>query len=527
MTTRRSKPDSTARKPLIAAVHILFGAAVTVCIYGYRYGEGNHTIYLLDALRGTDPQTLRNDWFATQTLQYHAVYGWMARRLMQWNVIEPAFRIGYFLLILLFQVAWLGIARRVSAHRATYVVSLAMFYASAAGTGLGFYQFFQDSSLLPSNIANVALLWGIYLWLSGRVVGSGVCFGLAGLFHLNFAVVGSGLWVIVNLWGTQSTARGRWSRVVWASLLALLPSLINIGIAAREKLAGSGSMPISEFVDLYVRLRHPHHYDPASWPIWLWVAFFWSIPLALLFARSHRNEITRRALQVLLSLGLLQIVALLGAGIWFVSETLVQLSLYRFSIFIQLLGCIMSAAWVVEQVRRRAGLELLALGACAGMIVACLLRGPFFGMFEMPEDGAEYRELCDWARRNTPIHAIFLVPPGESGFRLHAQRAIVVNFKAVPQLSAELHGWRDRMRDVLALDDLNRLPRGYGRTLAAIDEQYSALSMEQHIATARKHRARYIVVRGLPAVQDDLEQVFSTASGRYSLYDLGTAPGGR
>mgnify|MGYP006180698971 CR=1 FL=1 len=37
----------------------------------------------------------------------------------------------------------------------------------------------------------------------------------------------------------------------------------------------TGRMPLDDFIELYVRLRHPHHYEPLSWPVWLWLARSW------------------------------------------------------------------------------------------------------------------------------------------------------------------------------------------------------------------------------------------------------------
>ena len=58
---------------------------------------------------------------------------------------------------------------------------------------MGIYQFFQDSSFLASNIANVAMLWAFYLWIIDRRFWSAFCFGVAGLSHLNYAIVGVGV----------------------------------------------------------------------------------------------------------------------------------------------------------------------------------------------------------------------------------------------------------------------------------------------------------------------------------------------
>ena len=59
-----------------------------------------------------------------------------------------------------------------------------------------------------------------------------------------------------------------------------------------------------------------------------------------------------------------------------------------------------------------------------------------FVLFDRPDN--EYLALCRWACDHTPIDAVFLVPPQETEFRYYARRAIVVNFKGVPQLAGEL-----------------------------------------------------------------------------------------
>ena len=514
------------------APFVLLGSAVTLAIHGYRFGEGNHTIYLLDAMRGVHPELLRNDWFVTQTLQYHAVFGWVARRLIELRAIELSFLIGYLLLVVLMHVAWLRLARALSAGRAGYVVSLALYYASAAGTGLGMYQFMQDSSFLPSNVANVAMLWAVCFWITGRFAASGACLGMAGLFHLNHAVVGVVMWVTLCLWDVhmnrttthsldRSLSRGRARQIVIGSLLALGPAMLNILLAAGAKVQRGGSMPLAEFVDLYVRLRHPHHYDPASWPIALWTSLLWPIPVAVWVLSRRASDASRRAWHVLLFMLALQVVALIGAGVWFVNESLVQMSLYRFSIFAQLLACITVAVLLIERVDARATVVAVAAIACVAMAAVCVVRGPFFGAFVMPADEADYFAVCDWARDNTPTDSILLVPPGESSMRLRGQRAIVVNFKAVPQLSGELPAWRDRLQAVLSIDDLRALPRGYRQTLRAMDERYATLSPGQLVSAARAYRARYIVAPRRLDLQEGLRRVLSSPNQRYFVYDLG------
>src|SRR5205085_11546266 len=125
-------------------------------------------------------------------------------------------------------------------------------------------------------VANVAMLWGIYLWLARRPLGSGAAIGIAGAFHLNHAVVGCALWVALLGWMFMRQRARLSLRHIWmGSLLALAPCLINIAFAAAAVTARQHGprLPLHQFIDLYVRLRHPHHYDPRSWPMALWMAF--------------------------------------------------------------------------------------------------------------------------------------------------------------------------------------------------------------------------------------------------------------
>src|SRR5207302_5199051 len=98
-------------------------------------------------------------------------------------------------LAIAFHIAWLRLMILLGGSLKTYLVSVLMCYLSAGGTGLGVYQFFQDSAFLASNIAAVLMLGAMVLWIDRRGIASGVCVGLAGMFHLNFALLGVLLWL--------------------------------------------------------------------------------------------------------------------------------------------------------------------------------------------------------------------------------------------------------------------------------------------------------------------------------------------
>ena len=155
------RPKSIGLSSRYELLLLLIGICFTFLVGGYQFGLSNHTVYLIDPLRQNNPQILANDWWSTSTLQYHGVFSAISAAFMRWGIIQPVFLIGYLSLVVLLHLAWWRLNRILGGSGETYLLSVFFFYVSAAGFGLGLYSFLQDSSILPSNIANIAMLWAI------------------------------------------------------------------------------------------------------------------------------------------------------------------------------------------------------------------------------------------------------------------------------------------------------------------------------------------------------------------------------
>lgn len=617
---------------------IAFAMTLTLCVRGYQFGGSNHNVYLIDAMhQASGGQLLAKDWFTTQTLQYHAVFGLITRQLFRMDLVEAAFLVGQLICIFLLHLGWFRIVQRLGGTRMTYLLSVLMFYVLAGGVGLGMYEFMQDQAFLPSNIANVAMLWGIYFWISRKPGLAGLWLGTSGLFHLNHALVAIGLWGALNLWRMWDTWRASPQRGAAAlgqmlsstnlrgfaigTLLVMGISIGNIVIAAMAVWSQTRTLPMGELVDLYVRLRHPHHYAPSTWPAIIWITFLLPIPLAIIawwrITTGRQPEISdlrspipdqpsqvplpsyawQQAGRIVALITALLLLALIGAGIFYLSETLVKLSLWRFSIYVKLLSCIGAAwllynagvwnrrairwalvalpvglaiavtllfvvsrsgfafiDWLAALVWRHRGTAGLTIILCAVLaiyeliyakpwrrwqhdllhstgivsmaVVLYLAWGRWLGVNVIPDDDDAYLQVCRWVQRHTPVDAVFIVPPHEQSFRLHAERAIVINFKGVPQLNGEIPEWRDRLKAVLNVSDLTVFIRPtFDEALDAIEHRYGELSGEHLARVAHQYDADYVLAARPLGDLDAAQRVYpvgSSADTGYFLYRVAT-----
>ena len=103
----------------------------------------------------------------------------------------------------------------------------------------------------------------------------------------------------------------------------------------------------------------------------------------------------------------------------------------------------------------------------------------------LKEDGGRNDDLYRWLREKSPKDAIFLTPPDLEGARFLGQRAIVVDWKAVPLIPTELLGWYERLCDVT------------GRQVKSSGDLagYGSLDPERLALIVSKYHPEYVVLR--------------------------------
>jgi hypothetical protein len=142
----------------------------------------------------------------------------------------------------------------------------------------------------------------------------------------------------------------------------------------------------------------------------------------------------------------------------------------------------------VSGLRSGSGFALLT-GAAGILLIGFALRP----MLRIPDQSnllqrgqQDEVSLAAWMRERTPKDAVFLTPPDDEFIRFLGERAIVVDWKAVPALPSEILDWHRRIQDVTGRMEL-RGPedlRGYW----GLDER-------RLVPLRARYGVRYVVVR--------------------------------
>ena len=138
------------------------------------------------------------------------------------------------------------------------------------------------------------------------------------------------------------------------------------------------------------------------------------------------------------------------------------------------------------------------------IIIILLVFGSFFH-FISPDKLGDYRPriqytsslakvdgdgVADFARKHTEEDAVFLTPPVFGGFRLTAERAIIVDWKCMPYQDSGLLEWWNRMN--VCYGDMSGLSRDAG--LEKMKRNYSNISAEDIRNISEKYNADYAVL---------------------------------
>ena len=506
------------------------------------YGTLNQATYLLDPLHRAMPELFHRDWFVSETPPYLPGFGWLTGWLF-W--VDPqgatAVLATHIVVTIATYVAIYVLITTVSRDLRVFVIVAAV-TAMTMGRTLG-GNYLIAGYLQPMSVATLGWILAMAALARGKIAWCGLALALAGLVHVNYLVLGIGLFTLALL------ARGGIKRRELVLLLA--PQLVVLACYLPSLLAAAGPGP--EAVRILVAFHAPGHYAGGRLARGLFELACWQLAaFAVLPVVPEARTLWRFSLVVF---GVVVATTLLIMTPWF--EWITQVRWSRIAPFGQLACQVLVAAALVRRPavslsRARhafvAGAVLLAVledfhalhfALPASLVVAAVVlavlvapaaiarhvatglavlalaitlwaspRGA--GLTTRPAGDAGEVALEDWARTSTPADALFLTSPALMRFRLVARRAVVVDTKSPPLRPDLLVAWYRRLCAMVQVDE--------APTYQSVEARWQTLSPAQLEAVAREFGADYIVVAASTKLPDPL----AYANDEYAVYRVGS-----
>jgi hypothetical protein len=527
----------------LAAATVIVIAVLLALAYGTAYGSGNQQTYLLDPLHHAFPELYKRDWLVAETTAYHPVFGVALAPLF---ALDPSGRVAFGIAQLVVQVATYVLVYRLvaaiapRARVAAYALLASLLVLGAGRALAGSYLF--AGYLQPSSLATVGWLVAMIAYIRDRPLACGLALAFAGVWHVNFLVLGIGWFALLEV----ALARGRVREVSVARLVRFLaPSLVVLVVFLPSILAGGRAQEPDLALHVLVRFHTPGHYDPKQIRHYVpslvgWLAFAWGMR-GLVAGEASSRAMRLAIIGAALCVGAVLVASippLLGTTrlyVWRIapfaqlaSQTIVVIGAFAaiaeppsFTAFrrsdlvaivlglatvigeafhqtmgdhsgalaFALGGAVVGVALAFVITRRTSRVRSPAIAVLAALAMCCALASERRALVDPPLfapvcNGLDCKLLA-WTQ-TTPVDALFLVPPYMNWFRLGTRRAIVADIKSPPLYPDELVAWYRRLCDMVEATE--------SPSTADIEARWDALAPAQLLAAARRFHAEYLVL---------------------------------
>lgn len=368
---------------------------------------------------------------------------------------------------------------------------------------------------IARHIAYPIVFLSIAFWIQGRFGRVAMMLGVATSFH--FLVGAWATLVMLAVLPIELRVKGRRLGVVASCgvlfLLCSAPGWIPILPLILEA-RGTDSALADQ---IFVYFRHPHHLDPASWPIGDYVLLAGNCVLvACLCVVKSLREYTWMIRKYVFAAIAITVAALI-MGLTIPSTSFLKLHPFRFGPpMLALLTSLLTAQWIVLHSR-----SMVRAAGAAGILAAVAFFAPR-GSFHVWQDARRLAnnekssriDVLRWIRTRSPGDATVLANPAWSDVAWMARRAATSSFKLVPFEASRILEWKRRL-DIISGEP--HVSRPGHEMMADLGAAYDRLTGPELVARGAETGATVAI--GCAPCDHETRPVYENA--HYCVYPVG------
>ncbi len=438
-------------------------ALLFLVLKGYQFNSGDQAEHLPQVYKLMNPSLYKGDFFMSYYQGAFTVrffYVWMMYAL---TFIAPIEFWAFTLTIFFIAFGVYGFMR-ITKYFSTDILSA---YISPIFILIIFYEWtiggnnITYSTLICSTIAKSFGVWAFYEFFKGKYYRSAFFSGIATLFQV---MVGAQIFFIIILLIFFRKDKINWFKILNYSLLFFIISSAMLFPMVYKQLL----VPTTFNKDLYYSIlfdfRNPGHFIPSSFPIADYVRFCLLIMAGIITSIKLKLQNTGSYLRLILISISGMILFILGIeilGIYAIAKT----QWFKTSIWVAALSCIPLSVLISINIRKfiqvpklerlitpvaSAGIvTLIFILICSQYIPVNAIQGRYQAGFYEKTDLAK---MHTWIALNTPVDALFVIPPENNSFGCESRRPTVANFKAIIHEPWFMIPWYYRIRETYCVE---------------------------------------------------------------------------
>jgi hypothetical protein len=479
ITSHRLANASKQQIAISNALIILFLSLISVLsINQYQYGTYDHEISVPFLKKFADSSLYPNDFLIAE-IPYFYTYFWPAMALIinTFNIEIPTlFFAGYFICIYATFLAMYMLAMELFNKKEVAYLSMLFLLFSVPTLG---ETHTLESMFITRTVVLPVLLFAIYLFLKERYLFSFLLQGISFIIHPLSTVYVCGMLFIAALFTIKHIGIKRLLQGIGIVILCASPVLIWKALYPAPSLKFFHADP--EWLNL-LKLRSAHHVFPFSWPLF---HFIQAILFLTGFVSTWKNKPQDRKQRVVEG-ATLAVVLMCVAGIVFTElfplSIVVQFQLFRSFPFITYIAFIYFANYFLKEIGSKSniwkvafigmlfisiyfGIYIWKFAGVLAVILTFFLISYYLTLYRNTETNFSLATMLalilvvgasglymrggfsianrqdkpwiavqQWAKTNTALNDVFVVPPHVTGFRVQGDRAIYGDWKDGTQM---------------------------------------------------------------------------------------------